>query len=89
MPASRAARSTATPSSRAIRSNVRHEPRASALTSIPLLPSGTSGTAGVLMRPLSGPAGARRQKHNRPTYAGTAAPWTSYRPNTTNHPVSP
>src|SRR5689334_7970502 len=40
MPASRAARITATPSSRLMRSNVRQEPSASGLTVRPLLPSG-------------------------------------------------
>src|SRR5579862_3583907 len=39
MPASRAARITATPASDVIRSNVRHEPSASGVTRMPLSPS--------------------------------------------------
>ena len=44
MPASRAARITATPSSREIRSNVRHDPSAMIETSMPEPPSGRWGS---------------------------------------------
>jgi len=55
IPASRAARMTATPSERGMRSNVRHDPSATRETAIPERPSGACGNGrGIAANPTRG-----------------------------------